>query len=368
MGHSTIPLGHSSWVSTEAGGEGINLHEHCHVMVNYDLPWNPMRLVQRIGRLYRYGQKKRVVVFNIHQSDTADEQVLDTMYTRLEQVATDLAAIDDAEFNDALKDDILGELSDFMDIEDVLMQADSGRKAWSQERIDEALLAAREAVSKQGELFRHAAGFEPSEMRGQIDVRTEHLQSFVEGMCGILGIEIVERTNRDLIWQLRLSETVKTECGLARGLWRICFDRLLATRREGVLHVDMDCWLLRYMVERAQQPDFGGHVVMVDGAHGESVLAGIARWINGRGRRARMELLLLTSAEGEITINPEWVQTWLMHPRSCTELPLPEPTHARTTFGFAEQHAERFVVDRCSRNLQPDQPEWVSAAFIERRD
>ncbi|MDA3136626.1 DEAD/DEAH box helicase [Pseudomonas syringae] len=46
-------------ISTEAGGEGINLQSKCHVMVNYDLPWNPMRLVQRIGRLYRYGQKRK---------------------------------------------------------------------------------------------------------------------------------------------------------------------------------------------------------------------------------------------------------------------------------------------------------------------
>jgi len=53
-------------VSTEAGGEGINLHRRCHVMVHFDLPWNPMRLVQRIGRLYRYGQERRVIVFNIH--------------------------------------------------------------------------------------------------------------------------------------------------------------------------------------------------------------------------------------------------------------------------------------------------------------
>jgi len=45
-------------ISTEAGGEGINLQRQCHLMVNYDLPWNPMRLVQRIGRLYRYGKKK----------------------------------------------------------------------------------------------------------------------------------------------------------------------------------------------------------------------------------------------------------------------------------------------------------------------
>ncbi|MGU5708371.1 helicase-related protein [Aeromonas hydrophila] len=52
-------------ISTEAGGEGINLQRQCHIMINFDLPWNPMRLVQRIGRLYRYGQKKKVVVFNM---------------------------------------------------------------------------------------------------------------------------------------------------------------------------------------------------------------------------------------------------------------------------------------------------------------
>src|SRR3546814_3606209 len=52
-------------VSTEAGGEGINLHRRCHILVHYDLPWNPMRLAQRIGRLYRYGQKKHVLAFNL---------------------------------------------------------------------------------------------------------------------------------------------------------------------------------------------------------------------------------------------------------------------------------------------------------------
>ena len=44
-------------VSTESGGEGINL-QFCHVLVNYDLPWNPMRIEQRVGRIYRFGQTK----------------------------------------------------------------------------------------------------------------------------------------------------------------------------------------------------------------------------------------------------------------------------------------------------------------------
>jgi superfamily II DNA/RNA helicase len=51
-------------VSTEIGGEGRNL-QFCHQMINYDLPWNPMKIEQRIGRIHRIGQKKEVRIFNI---------------------------------------------------------------------------------------------------------------------------------------------------------------------------------------------------------------------------------------------------------------------------------------------------------------
>ena len=357
------PDGARFMISTEAGGEGINLQENCHVMANYDLPWNPMRLVQRIGRLYRYGQKKRVVVFNIHHADTADDQILDIMYTRLDQVASDLASINEAEFNDALKDDILGELSDFMDIENVLLEADSARKAWSRERVDEALEKARDAVSKQGELFRHAAGFDPAEMQGQIGIRTEHLQTFVAGMCRLLGIEITERTNRGLIWQLRLSDSVREECGLSRSIWRLGFDRFLAARRDQVIHVDMDCRLLRYMIDKAQAPAFRGQVSMVGELESDAVCACIARWINTRGRRARMELLVLSAEGGGVSTNPDWVESWLLKPQSGTSFALPSPSDARSNFSQVEKEAERFVVQRGSRHLLPDQPEWVSAAF-----
>lgn len=97
-------------VSTEAGGEGINLQKSCHIMVNYDLPWNPMRLVQRIGRLYRYGQKQNVLIFNLHQPDSVDERVILTMYQRIEQIVNDLSNVQSHEFNDGLKDEILGSL------------------------------------------------------------------------------------------------------------------------------------------------------------------------------------------------------------------------------------------------------------------
>jgi superfamily II DNA or RNA helicase len=72
-------------VSTEAGGEGINL-QFCALMVNYDIPWNPNRLEQRMGRIHRYGQHKEVHVYNLVAEDTREGRVLRTLFDKLERI------------------------------------------------------------------------------------------------------------------------------------------------------------------------------------------------------------------------------------------------------------------------------------------
>ncbi|MGC8979238.1 helicase-related protein [Caldisericum sp.] len=72
-------------VATEAAGEGINL-QFCHLMINYDIPWNPNRLEQRMGRIHRYGQQKNVYVFNLVAEDTREGQVLSKMFEKLEEI------------------------------------------------------------------------------------------------------------------------------------------------------------------------------------------------------------------------------------------------------------------------------------------
>ena len=69
-------------ISTEAGGEGRNF-QFCHLLVNYDLPWNPMRIEQRIGRVDRIGQNHVVEVFNLYTEDTIEERVLDVLERRI---------------------------------------------------------------------------------------------------------------------------------------------------------------------------------------------------------------------------------------------------------------------------------------------
>ncbi len=74
-------------ISTEAGGEGIDLQENCHTLVHVDLPWNPMRLHQRVGRLNRYGQKRRVDVLSLRNPDTVESLIWEKLNDKLEQIS-----------------------------------------------------------------------------------------------------------------------------------------------------------------------------------------------------------------------------------------------------------------------------------------
>ena len=76
-------------VATEAAGEGINL-QFCHLMINYDLPWNPNRLEQRMGRIHRYGQKKEVYIVNMVAEDTREGRVLNRLFEKLELIRSAL--------------------------------------------------------------------------------------------------------------------------------------------------------------------------------------------------------------------------------------------------------------------------------------
>jgi len=76
-------------VATEAAGEGINL-QYCWFMINYDIPWNPVRLEQRMGRIHRYGQEKDCLIFNFVAINTREGRVLQKLFERIEKIEMDL--------------------------------------------------------------------------------------------------------------------------------------------------------------------------------------------------------------------------------------------------------------------------------------
>jgi len=81
-------------IATEAGGEGINL-QFCNHIINFDLPWNPMRLEQRIGRVHRLGQEKDVYIYNFATKDTVEEHVLKLLYEKISLFEKVIGELDD---------------------------------------------------------------------------------------------------------------------------------------------------------------------------------------------------------------------------------------------------------------------------------
>jgi len=105
-------------VATEAAGEGINL-QCCHILFNYDIPWNPNRLEQRMGRIHRYGQRKDCLIFNFVATNTIEGRILQRLLEKLQEIRD--ALDDDAVFN------VVGEVLPAARIEQVLRDYYAGR-------------------------------------------------------------------------------------------------------------------------------------------------------------------------------------------------------------------------------------------------
>jgi superfamily II DNA or RNA helicase len=125
-------------LATDVGGEGQNLH-HCHVLVNFDLPYNPMLIEQRIGRLHRMGQREEVRVYNLCAKGTAEERVLDLLDRRLHLFELVVGEMDM----------VLGNLADERDLEERIIELYAGSR--DEAEIDQGFDAiAAELASARG--------------------------------------------------------------------------------------------------------------------------------------------------------------------------------------------------------------------------
>lgn len=97
-------------VSTDVGSEGHNL-QHCHRLVNFDLPWNPMVIEQRIGRLHRFGQTSEVEVFNLCARGSMEERILGVLHDRVRLFELVVGEMDM----------VIGNLADETDLEERLL-------------------------------------------------------------------------------------------------------------------------------------------------------------------------------------------------------------------------------------------------------
>jgi superfamily II DNA or RNA helicase len=123
-------------ICTEAGGEGRNL-QFANILFNYDLPWSPLKIEQRIGRIHRFGQKDNVYIFNFASKDTVAERILEVLTNKIQLFENSIGA----------SDDLLGTIEEELDFNSSLMKFVTGQK--SKEEL-ETELDIRVEIAKKG--------------------------------------------------------------------------------------------------------------------------------------------------------------------------------------------------------------------------
>lgn len=142
-------------LSTEAGSEGANLQKKCHLEINFDLPWNPMRLLQRIGRLDRYGQKHKVRVANLRAPKSWDSEISIRINQKLESVQLSMGHVADEDYSAM----ILGEVHEAISVAGLMQRSDWGRNEVAVDaELDKVLEQVLNRKSAMDQLFRESMG------------------------------------------------------------------------------------------------------------------------------------------------------------------------------------------------------------------
>ena len=147
-------------VCTAAGREGINL-QFARILFNFDLPWNPMDIEQRIGRIHRYGQNYTAQVYNLVLSDTIEGRIFLLLNDKLLEIAKTLGKVDeDDNIAEDLRSQVLGQLSERLSYDRLYQQALSDPQLRrTRLELEAALSNATEARKVVFDLFQDLEGF-----------------------------------------------------------------------------------------------------------------------------------------------------------------------------------------------------------------
>ena len=188
------PDGPRVLICTAAGREGINL-QHARVLFNFDLPFNPMDLEQRIGRIHRYGQQNTAQVYNLVLSDTIEGSIFLMLEDKLQAIAETLGKVDEhGNVAEDLRSQILGQLSEGINYRKLYAQALGDPKLKRTEvELQAALQNASDAREAVYELFQDLDGFslEEYEPLSHTSKDVQLVTDFVKGATEEDGLTFV---------------------------------------------------------------------------------------------------------------------------------------------------------------------------------
>jgi superfamily II DNA or RNA helicase len=255
-------------ISTSAGGEGINL-QCARVLFNYDLPWNPMAVEQRIGRIHRFGQQEVAQVYNLIAEDTVEERIYGLLTEKLQSVAKAIGKVD-RETGEPLEDfrlDILGFLGSNPNYQQLFKQAlvdkDYQRTA---RQIEEMMQQAQQARTALMELSQDLTYFNLEHYRrisGRFNLR----------QLGVWCRDAILRLGGTVLpvgefWQMLTPDCLKTFSQVAPKYENVTFDRELSMRKKKCELLGVGHPLIDALVAYLQNAPFSGDTALLpaDGA------------------------------------------------------------------------------------------------------
>jgi superfamily II DNA or RNA helicase len=267
-------------VCTAAGREGINL-QFARILFNFDLPWNPMDMEQRIGRIHRYGQSHTAQVYNLVLSDTIEGRIFLLLDEKLTEIARTVGKVDEqGNVAEDLRAQILGQLSERLNYDRLYQEALSDPELKrTQVELEAALSNSREARQVVFDLFQDLDGFSLDDYKPFSDV-----SSSLDRLVRFMSAAVADRQQK-LVKVDGVTYDLVTSEGVRRA--RFSLSREAATNQEELQLMGLDHpWVLEELGRwRGLAPEEIG--VAVSGDTDEPVL--LSLWMvetsAGKGER-----------------------------------------------------------------------------------
>jgi ERCC4-related helicase len=289
-------------VSTEAGGEGIDLQERCAVLVHADMPWNPMRLHQRVGRLSRYGQTRPVSVYILRNPQTVEARIWDLLNAKLERIQAALSSV--MEEREDISQLVIG-----MAGNSLFNELFSGSEGFYGDRLgawfDRATstLGGRDVVETVREMLGSVSRFDFQQVGKDLPkVDLPDLERFFTQTVGRHGRRIFRRDDG---LEIRTPDDWKARSYSLRDKYEgLVFDRSLrganaASRVLGIGHPLFDIAL-----DDAQ--DISARAVSVEGLGNPVLILAVEDEVTGTGSLVHRLIFGVTETDGKIEVLRDW--------------------------------------------------------------
>jgi ERCC4-related helicase len=289
-------------VSTEAGGEGIDLQEACAVLVHVDMPWNPMRLHQRVGRLSRYGQQRPVSVYILRNPETVEARIWDLLNEKLQRVQLALSSV--MEEQEDISQLVIG-----MTGNSLFNELFSGAQSVSSERLTgwfdqaSATLGGRDVIDTVRELLGNVSRFDFQRVGKNLPkVDLPDLEKFFTYAVGRHGRRVFRREEGI---EIKSPDAWKARNYAVRDKYdSLVFDRNLrganaASRVLGVGHTLFDIAL-----EEARGLPVG--VAELEGGSGPVLIVSVEDEVTGTGAMVHQLIFGVTEQEGKVFVLRDW--------------------------------------------------------------